>query len=67
MFKMDNLIKQLVSKLMGTPDNCIPESQMDKIREMFHSLPDEPQDGKEAPKWQKTTQRTDGQNGANSS
>ncbi len=63
---MDNLIKQIVVKLVGTKKECAPESQMDKLKEMFQSLPDAPRAGK-APEWTKVEQRTDGQSGESTS
>ncbi len=63
---VEKMIKQVLRKLVNKQVDAIPESQMEKIREMHSTLPDCPQKGKVAPAW-KSKQKTAGPNGANSS
>lgn len=68
MDRMDNIIKTIIRKLKRNDDVYIPESNMEKLREMLPELPDDPRlDGKVAPEWQKKINRMVGGNGANTS
>lgn len=59
------MIKQLIGKFIIKQPDCIPESNMKKIREMYSALPEQPK-ARSAPSWMKREQ-TDGQSGENSS
>ncbi len=68
MDRMDNIIKTIIGKLKRDTDDCMPESNMEILREMLPELPDDPRlDGKVAPEWQKKINRMAGGNGANTS
>lgn len=64
MTRAEKMIKQLIGIIKSKSIECVPESQMDKIREMYSTLPQEPK-GKVAPVWKKN--KTAGTNGENTS
>ena len=63
---MDNILRNILGKLFVKQAECPPDSEIEKIKEMFSKLPDSPRSGK-APEWKKRTTITDGQNGESTS
>ena len=65
MTRAEKMLKGILARFVVKSDECIPESNLKQIQDMYATLPERPKKGKVAPVWKNN--KTAGTNGENTS